>query len=98
MKKTNLHLWLFGVLLCGMTLTVTSCNDDANDSDGYTTEESAVEEDKHSDEALSFLTCVNLLCGISELPDNWRTTTYTPTIGTVTDESRPTVSLCSSSA
>lgn len=74
-----------------LTLSVTSCKDDTNDNGTDPTEESAVEEDKHSDEALSFLTCVNQLCGISELPDNWRTATFTPTIGTVVDESRPTV-------
>ena len=79
-------------LLWGLTLGVTSCKDDDDDGSGAgTTEESAVEEDKHSDEALSFLTCVNQLCGVSELPDNWRTTTFTPTIGTVVDESRPSV-------
>lgn len=89
--KRRLNLWLLAALLCGMSLGVTSCKDDADDNGGGGPEVTAIEDDKHSDEALSFFTCVNQLCGVSELPDDWRTATYTPTIGIVADESQPTV-------
>lgn len=91
MMKKTMNLWLLAALVCGLSLGVTSCKDDDKNESGNVEVIKDGDDDRYSDEAIDFLTCVSLLCDVNELSENWRTDIYTPTIGVVTDETRPTV-------
>ena len=89
--KRYFRFALMAAMVCGLSFAVTSCKDDERDGDGSEKPDVEVNDDKHTQEAMDFLTCVSLLCDVYELPDDWRSATFEPTVGTVTDESRPTV-------
>ena len=90
MKKTNLHLWLMGALLCGLSLSVTSCKDDDKDNNG----------EEQANEGLSTLENDQLADLIAAWTDAnrdelngtaWINNTYEPTVGLALDESDPGV-------
>ncbi len=90
MKKL-LNITLVSAMVCCLSLAVTSCKDDDNNDSDNGDAGTELSDDKHSEEAISFLTSISQLCDVYELPDNWKTATYRPTVGTVVDATRPNV-------
>ena len=90
--KRRLNLWLLAALLCGMSMSVTSCKDDDNnsngtDSEGQETYEglSTLEDDHLADLIAAWTdTSRDMLNGTS-----WRNSRYEPTVGLALDESQP---------
>ena len=79
--KKYFHFWLLAALVCGMSLSVTSCKDDDNDngSNGNKAEnEVALTE---TDEAMAAYNWLANMTDIEEFTDDWASKTYEPTIG-----------------
>ena len=77
------------VLLSGLSM---SCSDDDDDKDGRTPEEIAqdpYEKESEAGDALYRLACQLSVC--DSLPNDWKTTTFEPSIGHVLDPSQPRV-------
>ena len=94
MKKI-MYSWLLFAVLCGLSLSVTSCTDDDDDDagDGEQTAE-VIEGDpygKTSQPATELLMVMSQLADVDSLPDNWRNATFEPTEGEVLDASTPFV-------
>jgi hypothetical protein len=86
--KRMMYFALTASLVWSLSFVATSCKDDDKTAPGES--ETEVTDDRYTEEAAEMLTCVSLLCGIDELPVDWRTATFTPTVGEVADETRPT--------
>ena len=87
MKRIVINLWLFAALLCGLSLSVTSCKDDDNDNEEQETYEglSTLEDDQLADLIAAWTdTNRDNLDGTA-----WRNNTYEPTVGLALDESQP---------
>ena len=90
MKKNVLNFWLLAALLCGLTLTVTSCKDDDNDDPSTEEQEtyeglSTLEDDQLADLIAAWTdTSRDDLNGTA-----WRNSTFEPTVGLALDESEP---------
>ena len=86
---------LIAATVCGLSLAVTSCKDDDNDNNSENMEllESTGGEVSLEDIQLSTLISNFANEQADELlaQSNWQSKTYEATIGTVTDQSRPTV-------
>ena len=83
MKKTNLHLWLMGALLCGLSLGVTSCKDDDKDNNEPSAEEKAEQAKEQAD---IFWGVVDELAGIDAITDDYQNKDFEPIIGSPSDE------------
>ena len=81
MKKTNLHLWLLGALLCGLSLSVTSCKDD--DKDNLSPEE---QEQQAQEQADIFWGVVDELAGVDAITDDYQNKTFEPIIGVPSED------------
>ena len=77
MKKAK-HLWLVVLLLCGLSMGVTSCSDDKNNSSNG--EQADEQGDKDMADAAVFWGVVGQLTD-TPMPDNWQNATYEPSIG-----------------
>ena len=78
MKKL-LDFWLMVALVCGLSMSVTSCSDDDknNSSSGEQNDNQA---DKDMADAAVFWSVVGQLTD-TPMPDNWQNATYEPSIG-----------------
>ena len=79
MKKTNLHLWLFAALLCGLSLTVTSCKDD--DDNDLSPEEQEQQAQEQAEKEMMAFNVLDYLADMSNAPEDYLTGSYEPTIG-----------------
>ena len=77
MKKAK-HLWLVVLLLCGLSMGVTSCSDDKNNSSNG--EQADEQGDKDMADAAVFWGVVGQLTD-TPMPDNWQNAKYEPAIG-----------------
>ena len=90
MKKKVFNIWLLSALVCGLSLSVTSCKDDDKDDTGDEGQEtyeglSALEDDQLADLIVAWTdTSRDNLDGSA-----WRNSTYEPTVGLALDESQP---------
>ena len=74
-----IHLWLWGALLCGLSLSVTSCKDDDN---GTSEEQGGNEEAPQQDEAsVRFWSVVGKLVSADDYTADYQDKTFEPTIG-----------------
>ena len=98
MKATRFHQWLIIVaLMGGMGVGVTSCKDSDkddstnNDAKSEMTEEELAQDPygKQTDKAMTLLRIVGQLTDVTELPNQWESTTYEPTNGFVGDDGNP---------
>ena len=81
MKKQSINLWLFAALLCGLSLTVTSCKDDDNDNGSNGDESEIVVAPTETEEAKAALNWLANMTNVEEFTDDWASKTYEPTIG-----------------
>lgn len=80
MKKNVLNFWLLAALLCGLSLSVTSCKDD--DDNGSNGDESEiVVAPTETEEAKAALNWLANMTNVEEFTDDWASKTYEPTIG-----------------
>ena len=77
MKKI-LNYWLLAALLCGLSMSVTSCKDDDDDNSSENRTEAEATE---NDEGVAALRWLVALTDTRELADNWASKTYEPTVG-----------------
>jgi len=78
MKKI-LNFWLLAALLCGLSMSVTSCKDDDN---GLTAEQQAEKQQgEQLEKAAKFWNVVGQLVGTNNTPDDYASQTFEPTIG-----------------
>ena len=81
MKKNVLNFWFFAALLCGLSLTVTSCKDDDNDNGSNGDESEIVVAPTETEEAKAALNWLANMTNVEEFTDDWASKTYEPTIG-----------------
>jgi hypothetical protein len=84
MKKKSFNIWLLAVLLCGLSLSVTSCKDDDKNSEQNESEQEQQAEEQEKKENTAFNVLDNL-ANLSNAPADYLTGTYEPTIG-ITDD------------
>lgn len=84
MKSNKLYWMLMAVLLCGLSVTVTSCKDDDDESEKS---EEQLEQDAQvmTEERDAFWGVVGQLTDAVALPENWKDVTFEPSYG-VADE------------
>ena len=87
MKRT-LNIWLMVALLCGITLSVTSCKDD--DDDNTSTQRNEDADPMDTDEAMVAWRWLSLLTDAETLEPNWASKTYTPNIGVASENNKNT--------
>lgn len=80
MKKNVLNFWLFAALLCGLSLTVTSCKDDDDDNGGNGDTELEVAPADTEEAKAAYNWLINMT-NVEEFTDDWASKTYEPTIG-----------------
>ena len=83
MKKNVLNLWLLAALLCGLSLSVTSCKDD-DDDNGPSAEEQA--EQQAREQAEAFWGVVSHLTGADVITDDYQNKDFEPIIGEPSDD------------
>ena len=81
MKKQSINLWLLAALLCGLSLTVTSCKDDDDDNGSNGDESEIVVAPTETEEAKAALNWLANMTNVEEFTDDWASKTYEPTIG-----------------
>ena len=82
MKKNLLNLWLLAALVCGLSLSVTSCHDDDNEMSPEEQEQKAIEQAEEENSAYSVL---DNLANLSEAPADFLSGSYQPSIGVADD-------------
>ena len=71
-------------LVCGLSLSVTSCKDDNkddNESNGGNTDQELVQDATDTDEAMAAYSWLTNMASVEEFTDDWASKTYEPTIG-----------------
>ena len=81
MNKKVFNLWLFAALVCGLSLTVTSCKDDDNDNGSNGDESEIVVAPTETEEAKAAYNWLINMTNVEEFTDDWASKTYEPTIG-----------------
>ena len=81
MKKQSINLCLLAALLCGLSLTVTSCKDDDDDNGSNGDESEIVVAPTETEEAKAALNWLANMTNVEEFTDDWASKTYEPTIG-----------------
>ena len=81
MKKNMFNIWLLAALVCGLSLSVTSCKDDDKDDNGNGNDPELVTSDTDTDEAKAAYNWLANMTDIEDFTDNWASKTYEPTIG-----------------
>ncbi|MBR4898023.1 MAG: hypothetical protein IKZ48_04475 [Prevotella sp.] len=79
MKKNAFNLWLLTALVCGLSLSVTSCKDDDNEDNGTNSERVTTEAE--TEEAVAAYNWLVNMTDIEDFTDDWASKTYEPTIG-----------------
>ena len=87
MKKL-MNLWLMAALLCGLGLSVTSCKDDDDDNTSEQRNEDADPMD--TDDNMVAWRWLSLLTDAQALDADWAKKTYTPNIGTASENNQNT--------
>ena len=82
MKKTNLHLWLIGALMCGLSLSVTSCKSDDDNGNGGDNE--LVEDGLSEEDALAW-SWVSVMTDETTQETGWQSKSFDVTIGLQSD-------------
>ena len=81
MKKNVLNLWLLAALMCGLSLSVTSCKDD----DKLTDEERQQQELEQDEQEMTAYNVLDYLANLTNAPEDYLTGSYEPTIGVPDD-------------
>ena len=81
--KNLMNFMLMAALMCGMSLTITSCKDDDkdNNNDQQQQEQQAKEAEEQAEREIKCFAILNQLASVTN-PDGFLTKTYEPTIGT----------------
>ena len=87
MKKL-MNFWLMAALLCGLGLSVTSCKDDDDDNTSEQRNEDADPMD--TDDNMVAWRWLSLLTDAQALDADWAKKTYTPNIGTASENNQNT--------
>ena len=80
MKKKNLYFWLFGAILCSLSLSVTSCKDGDSEPSA---EEKAQQAQEQAD---IFWGVVDELAGVDAITDDYQNKTFEPIIGVPSED------------
>lgn len=94
MEKRLFNYMLLAVLMLGLGSAFTSCSDDDELSEEEKEKEWQQENDpyeKMGASATALYPLLSQLCGVSELPDNWQTSTFEAIVGYVENEAQPSV-------
>ena len=85
MKKNIFNVWLLAALVCGLSLSVTSCksDDDSNDGDGVITSDEVDPTD--NEEARTAFRWLCVLTDAENFDANWKSNTWEPTIGVASE-------------
>ena len=79
MKKNVFNLWIFAALVCGLSLSVTSCkDDDDNEPSPEEQEQQALEQ---AEKEMMAFNVLDYLADMSNAPEDYLTGSYEPTIG-----------------
>lgn len=81
------HLLLLALIVCGFSLSVTSCKDDDDDKNE---QRSADADPLDTDEAHAAWRWLNNLTDAQSLPDNWSKKTFEPTVGVASENNKLT--------
>ena len=94
--KKNFYFLLLAALVCGLSLSVTSCKDDDKDNNGGQSEEQkdqqALEEQDKDNARFALLA---QLCDADDIDDNFLAGNFEPTIGVEETEGEPSVRIVS---
>ena len=71
MKKSVLHLWLIAALMCGMSISITSCKDD--DKDELSPEEQEQQAIEQQEKEMTAYSVLDYLANMSNAPSAWPT-------------------------
>ena len=82
MKKQSINLWLFAALLCGLSLSVTSCKDDDKGDDNS----SEAAEVQASENANTFWAVAGNLVGTLNITSDYADKTFEPIIGEASED------------
>ena len=85
MKKI-LNFWLLAGLTLGISLSVFSCKDDDDDNNNQSKTEREEDSRLNTDEGQAATRIFSALANVSELPEDWRTQTFQPDFGTVSEQ------------
>ena len=88
MKKIS--FWLMAALVLGISMSVTSCKDDDNDSNNTSEKRNEDADPLDTDEAETAWRWLNYLTDAESLDDDWATKTYTPNIGVESENNQNT--------
>ena len=79
--KKKLNFWLMAALVCGLSMSITSCkDDDKNENGNANSEQNETQADQDIADAATFWSVVGQLSD-TPMPDDWRNATYQPSIG-----------------
>ena len=84
MMKKIVNIWLMAALVCGLSLSVTSCKDD--DDDNTSEQRNADADPLDTPEAQTAWRWLCALTDAQTLEPNWASKTYEPTIGIVSSQ------------
>lgn len=84
-----LHAFLTILTIGWISMAISSCKDDNEKT--ADAPDITIADDRDSDEAIVFKNAISQLCDVEELPNNWKTATYEPTIGEMTDAAKALV-------
>ena len=84
--RKYLNLWLLAALLCGMSLSVTSCKDDDNDSNDSEEQQGEESQDDGQEASLKFWSVVGQLVSMADATADYKDKRFEPIIGVEGDE------------
>ena len=79
MKKNVFNFWILIALVCGLSLSVTSCKDD--DKDELSAEEQEQQAIEQQEKEMTAYSVLNYLANMSNAPSDFLSGSYEPTIG-----------------
>ena len=82
MKKKVFNIWLLAALVCGLSLSVTSCKDDDKEMSSEEQEQKAIEQAEEENTVYSVL---DNLANLSDAPADFLSGSYLPSIGVADD-------------
>ncbi|MBR4898024.1 MAG: hypothetical protein IKZ48_04480 [Prevotella sp.] len=91
MMKKYFNIWLLAALLCGMSLTVTSCKDDDKDDETSSGSSEERQQNEQADKALKFWSVVGQLVSMDDFTEDYDNATFEPAIGSEGDDSQTRV-------
>jgi hypothetical protein len=91
MKTVFKYTWMVAIMM-GLGMGFTACSDDDDDKQNSNEELKTQDPyEKQSQAANDLFRVVSTLAEVDSLPDNWKTATFEPVKGTVTNASQPLV-------